>query len=83
MISDRWLLPEGVDEILPPEAARLENLRRQVLDLHASWGYELVIPPFIEYLESHGISSRPTPRFPSESSRAAIWISRLSSSPIS
>lgn len=52
MISDRWLLPEGVDEVLPPEAARLEKLRRQVLDLHASWGYELVIPPFIEYLES-------------------------------
>ncbi len=52
MISDRWLLPEGVDEVLPPEAARLEGLRRQVLDLYASWGYELVIPPFIEYLES-------------------------------
>ncbi len=52
MISDRWLLPEGVDEILPPEAARLEKLRRQVLDLYSSWGYQLVIPPFIEYLES-------------------------------
>ena len=52
MISDRWLLPEGVDEVLPPEAARLETLRRRVLDLYASWGYELVIPPFIEYLES-------------------------------
>ena len=52
MISDRWLLPEGVDEVLPPEAARLEQLRRQVLDLYSSWGYQLVIPPFIEYLES-------------------------------
>jgi ATP phosphoribosyltransferase regulatory subunit len=52
MISDRWLLPEGVDEVLPPEAARLEDLRRKTLDLYASWGYELVIPPFIEYLES-------------------------------
>ncbi len=52
MISDRWLLPEGVDEVLPPEAARLEQLRRRVLDLYSSWGYQLVIPPFIEYLES-------------------------------
>ena len=52
MISDRWLLPEGVDEVLPPEADRLEQLRRQILDLYSSWGYQLVIPPFIEYLES-------------------------------
>ena len=52
MISDRWLLPEGVDEVLAPDAARLETLRRSVLDLYASWGYALVIPPFIEYLES-------------------------------
>ena len=52
MISDRWLLPEGVDEVLPPDADRLEHLRRVVLDLYSSWGYQLVIPPFIEYLES-------------------------------
>lgn len=52
MISDRWLLPEGVEEVLPRDAARLESLRRRLLDLFASWGYELVIPPFIEYLES-------------------------------
>lgn len=52
MSSDRWLLPEGVDEVLPPDADRLERLRRQVLDLYSSWGYQLVIPPFIEYLES-------------------------------
>ena len=52
MISDRWLLPEGVDEVLPPEADRFDQLRRQVLDLYGSWGYQLVIPPFIEYLES-------------------------------
>ena len=52
MISDRWILPEGVDEVLPPEAARLEGLRRRILDLYASWGYQLVIPPFIEYLQS-------------------------------
>lgn len=52
MITDRWLLPEGVEEVLAPDAARLESLRRKVLDLYSSWGYELVIPPFIEYLES-------------------------------
>lgn len=52
MISDRWLLPEGVEEVLAPDAARLETLRRGILDLYSSWGYELVIPPFIEYLES-------------------------------
>lgn len=52
MISDRWILPEGVDELLPPESGRLERLRRRILDLYESWGYELVIPPFIEYLQS-------------------------------
>ncbi len=50
--SDRWLLPAGVEETLPPDAARLEAHRRALLDLFASWGYEFVIPPFIEYLES-------------------------------
>jgi len=49
---DRWLLPEGVEEVLPPEAAHIERMRRRVLDLFASWGYELCIPPLIEYLES-------------------------------
>lgn len=50
--NNRWLLPEGVDEFLPPQAERLERLRRDLLDLFHSWGYELVIPPLIEYLES-------------------------------
>ena len=50
--EERWLLPEGVEEILPPTARRLELLRRELLDLYDSWGYELVIPPFIEFLES-------------------------------
>lgn len=50
--TDRWLLPEGVEEILPAEAHRLESLRRQLLDLYASWGYDLVITPLIEYLDS-------------------------------
>lgn len=51
-LRDRWLLPEGVDEILPPRAAALERLCREVIDLYATWGYELVIPPLIEYLDS-------------------------------
>jgi len=51
-IENRWLLPEGVEEILPPKAARLERLCREIIDLYARWGYELVIPPMIEYLES-------------------------------
>lgn len=50
--KERWLLPEGIEEILPPEARRLESLRRRILDRFASWGYELVMPPLIEYLDS-------------------------------
>lgn len=50
--KDRWLLPEGVEETLPAEARRLEALRRAILDLFDAWGYELVMPPLIEYLES-------------------------------
>jgi len=52
VLEDRWLLPEGVNEVLPPQAERLEALRRGILDLFHSWGYDLVIPPLIEYLES-------------------------------
>ncbi|MES2821361.1 MAG: ATP phosphoribosyltransferase regulatory subunit [Pseudomonadota bacterium] len=50
--QDRWLLPDGIEEILPPEAARIEAARRQVLDLFQRWGYEFVVTPHIEYLES-------------------------------
>jgi len=49
---DRWLLPDGIDEVLPAEAARIEAARRQLLDLFSCWGYDLVITPHIEYLES-------------------------------
>ena len=51
-IIDRWLLPDGVEDVLPPQAARLEAVRRHLLDLFAAWGYDYVIPPMIEYLES-------------------------------
>ncbi|TVP91872.1 MAG: ATP phosphoribosyltransferase regulatory subunit [Pseudomonadaceae bacterium] len=49
---DRWLLPDGIEEVLPAEAARIEAARRQLLDLFSRWGYKLVITPHIEYLES-------------------------------
>lgn len=46
------MLPEGIEEVLPDEARRLETMRRRILDLFYSWGYELVMPPMIEYLEA-------------------------------
>ncbi|MEM7408445.1 MAG: ATP phosphoribosyltransferase regulatory subunit [Pseudomonadota bacterium] len=53
----RWQLPSGLAEVLPPEGTRYEALRRQLLDLFDSWGYELVIPPLVEYLDSLLIGS--------------------------
>ena len=47
-----WLLPEYIADALPHEAARIERLRRAVLDLFRVHGYELVIPPMLEYLDS-------------------------------
>jgi ATP phosphoribosyltransferase regulatory subunit len=47
-----WLLPENVEDVLPPEAWRMEGLRRALLDLFRSRGYELVIPPLMEYVDS-------------------------------
>jgi ATP phosphoribosyltransferase regulatory subunit len=47
-----WLLPEYVSDILPAEAQSIERLRRRVLDLFAVHGYELVIPPMLEYVDS-------------------------------
>ena len=49
---DPWLLPEGVAEVLPEDAKHLEILRRQLLDVLECWGYEKVIPPFIDYIDS-------------------------------
>lgn len=48
----RWRLPEGVDELLPPAARQLEQIRRLVLDVFHAWGFEYVEPPVIEYLDS-------------------------------
>ncbi|GAB6067166.1 ATP phosphoribosyltransferase regulatory subunit [Methylothermus subterraneus] len=50
--TDRWLLPDGIEEVLPNEAMRLEDLRRRLLDICFGFGYELVFPPLVEYLDS-------------------------------
>lgn len=47
-----WLLPENVEDVLPPEAWRMEDMRRALLDLFRSRDYQLVIPPLMEYVES-------------------------------
>lgn len=47
-----WLLPDGINESLPSDAERLEALRRHLVDLYSTWGYGLVMPPLVEYLES-------------------------------
>ena len=47
-----WLLPEGIHESLPDEAESLEAFRRELIDLYASWGYRLINPPLVEYMES-------------------------------
>ena len=50
--EEQWLLPDGVEEILPERAAAIESLRRELLDLFRRWGYQLVFPPLIEFLDS-------------------------------
>jgi ATP phosphoribosyltransferase regulatory subunit len=52
MSENHWLLPEGIEELLPEAAKRIERVRHDLLNLYRAWGYELVMPPFIEYLES-------------------------------
>lgn len=51
-IADRWLLPDGVEELLPEQAGQAECLRRKLLDLYRSWGYSLVMPSLVEFTES-------------------------------
>ena len=47
-----WTLPEGIDDVLPAEASQLELCRTYALALMKNWGYQLVYPPIIEYLDS-------------------------------
>jgi len=47
-----WVLPDHIADVLPSEARHIEELRRQLLDTARSYGYELVMPPLLEHLES-------------------------------
>ena len=47
-----WLLPENIADVLPSEARKIEELRRVLLDNFRCYGYELVMPPLLEYIES-------------------------------
>jgi ATP phosphoribosyltransferase regulatory subunit len=47
-----WLLPENIADVLPSEARKIEELRRRMLDTFRTYGYELVMPPMLEYVES-------------------------------
>lgn len=49
---DHWQLPDGIEEVLPAQALGVESLRRQLLDLYGTWGYQLVIPPLVEFTQS-------------------------------
>ncbi|MBP6776942.1 MAG: ATP phosphoribosyltransferase regulatory subunit [Piscinibacter sp.] len=51
-MSSAWLLPEHVCDVLPAEARRIEELRRDLLDAARGYGFELVMPPLLEHLES-------------------------------
>jgi ATP phosphoribosyltransferase regulatory subunit len=52
MLMRTWLLPENIEDILPPEAERIERMRAKLLELFRVHGYQLVIPPMLEYVES-------------------------------
>src|SRR6266496_2720275 len=52
MAVRNWLLPENIEDILPPRAQRIEGMRAKLLELFRVHGYQLVIPPMLEYLES-------------------------------
>jgi len=51
--EDKWMLPDGVDELLPDRAMIAEKVRRNVLDLFEVWGYQLIMPPLIEFCDSY------------------------------
>jgi ATP phosphoribosyltransferase regulatory subunit len=51
-MSRAWLLPEQIADVLPSQARRVEELRRTLIDRARAYGYELVMPPLVEHLES-------------------------------
>ena len=52
MPTTKWILPEGIEDILPEQAYWLEMKRREVIDIFISSGYGLVVPPLLEYTDS-------------------------------
>ena len=52
MNPQRWMLPDGVEEWLPPDSWRLETLRRRLLDCYRERGFDLVATPIVEHLET-------------------------------
>ena len=53
-----WQLPEGIDELTGDQAITFEQSRRDLLDLYQSWGYEVVVPPMIEFAETLVLNSK-------------------------
>ena len=53
-----WQLPEGIDELTGDQAITFEASRRGLLDLYQSWGYEVVVPPMIEFSETLVLNSK-------------------------
>ena len=51
-MSSAWLLPEHIADVLPAQARHIEELRRSLLDIARGYGFELVMPPLLEHLES-------------------------------
>ena len=51
-MMQNWILPEHIEDVLPPDAHRIESMRRDLLDLFRCHGYDLVMPPLIEHVES-------------------------------
>lgn len=51
-MSSAWLLPEHIADVLPSQARRIEELRRALLDMARGYGFELVMPPLLEHLDS-------------------------------
>ncbi|WP_031274496.1 ATP phosphoribosyltransferase regulatory subunit, partial [Pelistega indica] len=60
MNTQNWLLPDYLSDILPAEARRLEELRRRLLDLYRQHGFEMVVPPLVEYIESLLVGEKDT-----------------------
>ena len=49
MTKNAWMLPDQISDVLPRQAATLEALRRGLLDVYQQYGYELVVPPLVEF----------------------------------